>query len=104
MLLATVCTAGLIVTLRQTSRRVFGWLSGPLMGVAAGLCHALSAVYLKLTVEEQLDRLAEIVDQARREAGSGTADSAIGFATPASGEFAVANGMPWMPMLKSIIP
>jgi drug/metabolite transporter (DMT)-like permease len=52
VLLATVCTAVLIVTLRQTSRRVFGWLSGPLMGVAAGLCHALSAVYLKLTVED----------------------------------------------------
>ena len=52
VLLATVCTVGLIVVLRQVSRRTFPWLAGLLIGVAAGLCHALNAVYLKLTVED----------------------------------------------------
>jgi hypothetical protein len=52
VLLATVCMVGLIVTLRQVSRHTFPWLAGLLVGVAAGLCHALNAVYLKLTVED----------------------------------------------------
>jgi hypothetical protein len=52
VLMATVCTVGLIVVLRQLSRHAFPWLAGPLVGVAAGLCHALNAVYLKLTVED----------------------------------------------------
>jgi hypothetical protein len=52
VLLATVCVVGLIVTLRQVSRRTLPWLAGPVVGVAAGLCHALNAVYLKLTVED----------------------------------------------------
>jgi hypothetical protein len=52
VLLATACVVGLIVILRQVSRHAFGWLAGPLVGVAAGLCHALNAVYLKLTVED----------------------------------------------------
>jgi hypothetical protein len=52
VLIATVCTVGLIVVLRQLSRHAFPWLAGPLVGVAAGLCHALNAVYLKLTVED----------------------------------------------------
>jgi hypothetical protein len=50
--MATVCVVSLVVTLRQVSRRTFPWLAGLLVGVAAGLCHALNAVYLKLTVED----------------------------------------------------
>jgi hypothetical protein len=47
--LATVCVVGLVVILRQLSRHA---LPSLLVGVAAGLCHALNAVYLKLTVED----------------------------------------------------
>jgi hypothetical protein len=47
--IATVCVISLVVALRQLSRRAFPSL---LVGVAAGLCHALNAVYLKLTVED----------------------------------------------------
>jgi hypothetical protein len=49
---ATLCVASLVVILRQVSRRAFPWLAGLLVGVAAGLCHALNAVFLKLTVED----------------------------------------------------
>jgi hypothetical protein len=52
VLTATACMVGLIVVLRQLSRHTVPWLAGPLVGVAAGLCHALNAVYLKLTVED----------------------------------------------------
>ena len=52
VLMATACMVGLIVILRQLSRHTFPWLAGPLVGVAAGLSHALNAVYLKLTVED----------------------------------------------------
>ena len=52
MFLATVCVVALIVVLRQVSRHAYPWLAGLLVGVAAGLCHALNAVYLKLTVED----------------------------------------------------
>jgi hypothetical protein len=52
VLLATACVVGLVVMLRQVSRHTFAWLAGLLVGVAAGLCHALNAVYLKLTVED----------------------------------------------------
>jgi drug/metabolite transporter (DMT)-like permease len=50
--MATACMVGLIVVLRQLSRHTFPSLAGPLVGVAAGLSHALNAVYLKLTVED----------------------------------------------------
>ena len=49
---ATVCVVGLVLTLRQVSRHAAPWLAGLLVGVAAGLCHALNAVFLKLTVED----------------------------------------------------
>jgi hypothetical protein len=49
---ATVCVVGLVAILRQVSRHTFPWLAGLLVGVAAGLCHALNAVFLKLTVED----------------------------------------------------
>jgi hypothetical protein len=49
---ATVCVVSLVVILRQVSRHAFPWLAGLLVGVAAGLCHALNAVFLKLTVED----------------------------------------------------
>jgi drug/metabolite transporter (DMT)-like permease len=51
VLLVTACILGLILMLRQVSRHVVGWLAGLLIGIAAGVCHALNAVYLKLTVE-----------------------------------------------------
>jgi hypothetical protein len=51
VLIATACMVGLIVILRQVSRAC-PRLAGLLVGVAAGLCHALNAVYLKLTVED----------------------------------------------------
>jgi hypothetical protein len=64
VLLATACVVGLIVMLRQMSRHTFPWLAGLLIGVAAGLCHALNAVYLKLTVEDVFHggALATLVD------------------------------------------
>jgi hypothetical protein len=46
---ATLCVVSLVFVLRQLSRHAFPSL---LVGVAAGLCHALNAVYLKLTVED----------------------------------------------------
>ncbi|HKP43522.1 DMT family transporter [Mycobacterium sp.] len=52
VLLATASVVGLVVMLRQVSRHTFPWLASLLVGVAAGLCHALNAVYLKLTVED----------------------------------------------------
>ena len=52
VLLATVCVVAVTVVLRQVSRHTFVWLASLLVGVAAGLCHALNAVYLKLTVED----------------------------------------------------
>jgi drug/metabolite transporter (DMT)-like permease len=64
VLLATACMVALIVMLRQVSRHAFPWLAGLLVGVAAGLCHALNAVYLKLTVEDVFHggALATLVD------------------------------------------
>jgi len=62
VLIATVCMVGLIVVLRQLSRHTFAWLAGPLVGVAAGLCHALNAVYLKLTVEDLYHGAATLFD------------------------------------------
>src|SRR6476661_2398464 len=50
--MATVCVVSLVLILRQVSRHTFPWLAGLLVGVAAGLCHALNAVYLKPTVED----------------------------------------------------
>jgi hypothetical protein len=50
--LVTACVVSLVVILRQASRHAVPWLASLLVGVAAGLCHALNAVYLKLTVED----------------------------------------------------
>ncbi len=52
VLLAMACVVILIVILRQVSRRSTPRWASLLIGVAAGLCHALNAVYLKLTVED----------------------------------------------------
>lgn len=52
VLLAMASVVILIVVLRQVSRRSTPRLASLLIGVAAGLCHALNAVYLKLTVED----------------------------------------------------
>jgi len=64
VLMATVSVVVLIVMLRQVSRHTFPWLAGLLVGVAAGLCHALNAVYLKLTVEDvfRVGGLATLLD------------------------------------------
>lgn len=51
VLAATACAIALVLVLRQVSRRSPPWLASLLIGVAAGLCHAFNAVYLKLTVE-----------------------------------------------------
>lgn len=52
VLLAMACVVTLIVVLRQASRHSTPRLASLLIGVAAGLCHALNAVFLKLTVED----------------------------------------------------
>lgn len=52
VLLAMACAVTLIVVLRQLSRHSTPRLASLLIGVAAGLCHAQNAVYLKLTVED----------------------------------------------------
>jgi hypothetical protein len=52
VLLAMACAVTLIVVLRQMSRHSTPRLASLLIGVAAGLCHAQNAVYLKLTVED----------------------------------------------------
>jgi hypothetical protein len=52
VLLAMACAITLIVVLRQVSRRSPPRLASLFIGVAAGLCHAQNAVYLKLTVED----------------------------------------------------
>ena len=52
ILLATLGVFSLVAILRQLSRHVFPRLAGVLVGVAAGLCHALNAVFLKLAVED----------------------------------------------------
>lgn len=52
VLVSTACAIGLILVLRQISRRSPPWLASLLVGVAAGLCHAFNAVYLKLTVDD----------------------------------------------------
>jgi hypothetical protein len=52
VLLAMACSVTLIVVLRQVSRHSTPKMASLLVGVAAGLCHAQNAVYLKLTVED----------------------------------------------------
>jgi hypothetical protein len=52
VLLVMAGVVALIVILRQVSRHTAPWRASLLIGVAAGLCHALNAVYLKLTVED----------------------------------------------------
>ena len=52
ILLATLCVVSLVVILRQLSRLTVPPLAGVLVGIAAGLCHALNAVFLKSTVED----------------------------------------------------
>jgi drug/metabolite transporter (DMT)-like permease len=52
VLLVMAGVVTLIVILRQVSRHTAPWRASLLIGVAAGLCHALNAVYLKLTVED----------------------------------------------------
>ncbi|MDT5015097.1 MAG: hypothetical protein QOD39_1257, partial [Mycobacterium sp.] len=52
VLMATACAITLVVVLRQASRRAPPSVASLFIGVAAGLCHAQNAVYLKLTVED----------------------------------------------------
>ncbi|WP_099021845.1 DMT family transporter [Mycolicibacterium palauense] len=52
ILLATACAAGLTVALIVLGRRSRTWLASMLVGVAAGLCHAMNSVFLKLTIDD----------------------------------------------------
>ena len=52
VLLAMACAVAVIVVLRQMSRYRTPRVASMLIGVAAGLCHALNAVFLKLTVDD----------------------------------------------------
>jgi hypothetical protein len=64
VLLAMACALSLIVVLRQVSRLSAAWLASLLIGVAAGVCHAMTATFLKLTVDDLVNRgmLATAVD------------------------------------------
>lgn len=56
VVLAALSAAGLVVLLAAASRRLPTRAAGLLVAVAAGLCFAMSAVFMKLTVEDLLDR------------------------------------------------
>jgi hypothetical protein len=54
VLLATACAGGLIVILLLVSRLTAAWPAGMLVGVTAGLCHAMNAVFIKFTTADLL--------------------------------------------------
>lgn len=56
VLLATVCAVGLIVILVLVSRLSPARIASMLVGVGAGLCHAMNAVFLKMTIDDLLGR------------------------------------------------
>lgn len=54
---ALIVTAGVVVAvivLRRCSRMATAWVASLLVGVAAGLCHAMTAVFLQMTVADVL--------------------------------------------------
>lgn len=56
VLLASACAIGVIAVLVLVSRVCAGWLASMLVGVGAGLCHAMNAVFIKMTMTDLLDR------------------------------------------------
>ncbi|WP_280263596.1 DMT family transporter [Nocardia wallacei] len=56
VLLATVSAAGLVVLLAAASARCAMRIAANLVAVAAGICFAMSAVFMKLTTEDLLHR------------------------------------------------
>jgi drug/metabolite transporter (DMT)-like permease len=56
VLLATACALALVTLLVLVSRVCAGWLASMLVGVAAGTCHAMNAVFIKMTLSDLLDR------------------------------------------------
>jgi hypothetical protein len=56
VVLASLSAAALVVLLAAASHRLPTRAAGLLVAVAAGLCFAMSAVHMKLTVEDLLDR------------------------------------------------
>ncbi|MCV7220114.1 DMT family transporter [Mycolicibacterium elephantis] len=56
VLLATACAAGLIVLLVAIGRLSAPWVTSMLLGVAAGVCHAMNAVFIKMTIEDLTGR------------------------------------------------
>jgi hypothetical protein len=54
VLLATACAVGLIVILLLVSRLTAAWLATMLVGITAGLCHAMNAVFIKMTTADLL--------------------------------------------------
>lgn len=56
VILSSVCAIGLIVILLLVSRACAAWLGSMLVGVGAGLCHAMNAVFIKMTMTDLLDR------------------------------------------------
>jgi hypothetical protein len=62
--LAAVCVAGLILVVRQVSRLCPTVVASLLIGVAAGLCQAMTAMFLQLTVMSLTARgpLATVLD------------------------------------------
>lgn len=55
-LIIAAVVAVVVVVLRQCSRRATAWVASLLVGVAAGLCHAMTAVFLQLTVGDVAER------------------------------------------------
>lgn len=49
-LVITAVVAAIVIALRQLSRRTTPWVGSLMVGVAAGLCHAMTAVFLQMTV------------------------------------------------------
>ncbi|MGK2879457.1 MAG: DMT family transporter [Mycobacterium sp.] len=56
VLVITGGVALIAVTMRQLSRRATPWVASLMVGVAAGLCHAMTAVFLQTTVTDLFAR------------------------------------------------
>ncbi|MBE1552161.1 hypothetical protein GGC64_006248 [Mycobacterium sp. OAS707] len=52
VLWATVCTAALVVLLVAVGRRATSWVASMLLGAGAGVCHAMNAVFIKMTIHD----------------------------------------------------
>lgn len=52
VLVITASVAVVAIGLRQLSRKATPWVASLMVGVAAGLCHAMTAVFLQMTVAD----------------------------------------------------